>query len=145
MVDLIAKPFTRPALQELLEKRLSHLMRDRAPVIGDEGSDGKDLGPWAAQGLAVSTAPGMLSPAPSIQSIHTLVDMMRPNAMGQGLNYMQDPKQGKERIGSLRTITNGEADRPQGGGQRRDISLISGGASEDRAPKRQHMHGKRKR
>jgi hypothetical protein len=146
MIDIIAKPFTRSALQELLEKRLSHLMRDRPPTIAHDSPDNKELVSWASQGLAVSTAPGLLSPAPSIQSIHTLVDMMRPNIAGQGLSHAQDSSQGMEKTRALRAITNGEADPPQSsGGQRRDISHISGGVNEERAAKRQHIQGKKRR
>jgi hypothetical protein len=91
------------------------------------------------------SAPGMLSPAPSV---NTLVNMTQGGgAMSMWLTEVMSAQEQRAAASQpARAITNGAADNPRGGsgagqrhdlrpgsgsGQRRDISQISGGASED--------------
>jgi hypothetical protein len=147
MLDVIGKPFTKPVLQEVLERALPHLVRDGSPrVIGDNDSPTKDSGAWASgSGKTMFSAAGMLSPAPSV---NTLVNMTQGGgAMSMWLTEVMSAQEQRAAASQPARATTNGVDKPRGGGgagqrhdlgpgsgggQRRNISQISGGASEDR-------------
>jgi hypothetical protein len=150
MNDVLPKPFSKGALLNMLDKYLGHLKKSPLRIPGLDDSPAKTPTVWGSPGNTISTTAGMVSPAASVT---TLADFLHaPIAVpdwSQRMRDVQDVQNVMRQMASQRpprANPNGAAvaaDVPfTGGGQRRDIAQVSGGADDDTiVAKRQHIHG----